>query len=183
MIHPAPTEFTPAQLEADPILRYFHYAHLPFPLQEISSAFCSLAAFMVEAIPRSAERSAGLRKLLEAKDCAVRANVGNACEETFFDRMVAERKQLNDRREKLVAFFSTGVYRALPEVEQQDLADQATVMLHYLNILDQRISRLAPKPDFVDPEIRTTARHLDEGEVRTIGDDKSEEPLPFNPSR
>lgn len=76
-IHPAPAEFTAGQLDADPILRYFHYAHLPTPLQEISSAFCSLAAFMVEALPRNAERSAGLRKLLEAKDCAVRANVGN----------------------------------------------------------------------------------------------------------
>lgn len=75
-IHPAPAEFTAGQLDADPILRYFHYAHLPTPLQEISSAFCSLAAFMVEALPRNAERSAGLRKLLEAKDCAVRANVG-----------------------------------------------------------------------------------------------------------
>lgn len=74
-IHPAPTEFTQVQLDADPILRYFYYAHLPFPLQEISSAFCSLAAFLVETLPRNAERSVALRKLLEAKDAGVRANV------------------------------------------------------------------------------------------------------------
>lgn len=174
-----PTEFTTDQIAADPILGYFGYAHLPFPLQEISSAFCSLAAFMVEAIPRSAERSAGLRKLLEAKDCAVRANVGNAREETFFDRLVAERKQLDDRYTKLSFFLCSPAYDNLPREDQNDLANQANAMLSYRNILDQRISRLTPKPDFVDPEIRTTARHLDEGEMRTIGDDKSEEPIPF----
>lgn len=179
MIHPAPTEFTTDQVAADPILGYFSYAHLPFPLQEISSAFCSLAAFMVEAIPRSAERSAGLRKLLEAKDCAVRANVGNAREETFFDRLVIERKQLNDRYEKLAAFILTPGYGALAELDRIDLANQANTMLSYRNILDQRIYRLTPKPAFVDPEIRTTARQFDEDGVRTLGDDKSEEPVPF----
>lgn len=174
-----PTEFTTDQIAADPILGYFGYAHLPFPLQEISSAFCSLAAFMVEAIPRSAERSAGLRKLLEAKDCAVRANVGNAREETFFDRLVAERKQLDDRYTKLSNFLCTAQYEEMPRVEQNDLANQANVMLSYRNILDARISRNAPKPAFVDPEIRTTARQFDEDGVRTLGDDKSEEPVPF----
>lgn len=87
-IHPAPTEFTQPQLDADPILRYFHYAHLPFPLQEISSAFCSLAAFLVEALPRNAERSVALRKLLEAKDAGVRANVPMAKPRTEFDKLV-----------------------------------------------------------------------------------------------
>lgn len=74
-IPPAPVEFTAAQLETDPILRYFHYAHLPTPLQEISSAFCTLASFIVIALPRNAERTVALRKLLEAKDAGVRSNV------------------------------------------------------------------------------------------------------------
>lgn len=33
-IHPAPAEFSEEQLAADPILRYFHYAHLPPQLQD-----------------------------------------------------------------------------------------------------------------------------------------------------
>lgn len=74
-IHPAPVEFTPAQLADDPILQYFHYSHLPPQLQEISQPFCALAGGMIATLPRNAERSAGLRKLLEAKDCFVRANV------------------------------------------------------------------------------------------------------------
>lgn len=81
-IHPAPQEFTGRQLEADPILRYFYYAHLPQPLQNVSSPFCRLAGFIVGNLPRNAERSVALRKLLEAKDAGVRANVG----ETFHER-------------------------------------------------------------------------------------------------
>lgn len=72
-IHPAPAEFSAEQLQTDPILRYFHYAHLPPDLRRMSEPFCNLARELVEFLPRSAERTAALRKLLEAKDCAVRA--------------------------------------------------------------------------------------------------------------
>lgn len=74
-IHPAPSEFSAEQLAADPILRYFHYAHLPPFLQASSKPFCDLARHLVETLPRNAERSVALRKLLEAKDAGVRANV------------------------------------------------------------------------------------------------------------
>ena len=74
-IHPAPIEFTQDEIASDPILQFFHYAHLPPRLQAVSMKFCETARFMIDALPRNAERSAGLRKLLEAKDCAVRANV------------------------------------------------------------------------------------------------------------
>lgn len=60
---------------AYPILRYFNYAHLPEHLQAISRPFHDLAVKMACELPRCAETSAGLRKLLEAKDCAVRAKV------------------------------------------------------------------------------------------------------------
>jgi hypothetical protein len=56
-----------------PILRYFEYAHLPPRLQEISRPFCELAQRMATELVAGPEVSAGLRKLLEAKDCAVRA--------------------------------------------------------------------------------------------------------------
>lgn len=71
--HPAPPIFTEAELAADDILRWFHYEHLPPKLQAVSEPFCDLAREMIDRLPRNAERSAGLRKLLEAKDCAVRA--------------------------------------------------------------------------------------------------------------
>jgi hypothetical protein len=74
-IHPAPVEATEEQLAVDPILRYFHYSHLPPVLQSASRPFCELALRIVATLPRNAERTVALRKLLEAKDAAVRANV------------------------------------------------------------------------------------------------------------
>ena len=73
--HPAPVSFTEAELLVDPILRYFHYLHLPPALQTISKPFCELAVAIISTVPHNAERSAALRKLLEAKDAAVRAGV------------------------------------------------------------------------------------------------------------
>ena len=74
-IHPVPAMFSAAQISTDPILHFFHYAHLPAGLQAASKPFCDLAAHIVETLPRNDERSVALRKLLEAKDAAVRANV------------------------------------------------------------------------------------------------------------
>jgi hypothetical protein len=59
-----------------PILKHFAWAHLPEPLQKISKPFCSLAVELVTMVPANAETSTALRKLLEAKDCAVRAAIG-----------------------------------------------------------------------------------------------------------
>ena len=60
------------------ILRHFRWEHLPPHLQVVSSPFGALAHRMVEELlPTSGDRAfetlAGLRRLLEAKDCAVRA--------------------------------------------------------------------------------------------------------------
>lgn len=59
-----------------PILKYFAYSHLPAKLQEISRPFGELAEHMERTLPDGPEKSAGLRKLLESKDCAVRAALG-----------------------------------------------------------------------------------------------------------
>lgn len=56
-----------------PIMEYFQYDHLPPHLQEVSKPICECAEEMDKSLPNGAEKSAGLRKLLEAKDCFVRA--------------------------------------------------------------------------------------------------------------
>jgi hypothetical protein len=56
--------------------KYFAYEHLPPHLQEISKPLGKLAKLMDESLPDGAEKSAGMRKLLEAKDCFVRAKLG-----------------------------------------------------------------------------------------------------------
>lgn len=55
------------------IARYFTYEHLPTHLQTISKPAADLAQAMIDAIPDGPELTTGLRKLLEAKDCFVRA--------------------------------------------------------------------------------------------------------------
>lgn len=59
-----------------PIMKYFAYQHLPAHLQEVSKPIGDLASLMDESLPDGAEKSAGLRKLLEAKDALVRAKLG-----------------------------------------------------------------------------------------------------------
>lgn len=59
----------------NPIMAFFSYSHLPAHLQSVSKPIGDLAAQMERDLPPSAETSAGLRKLLEAKDCFVRASL------------------------------------------------------------------------------------------------------------
>ncbi|MEU1805830.1 hypothetical protein [Streptomyces sp. NPDC019937] len=55
------------------IARYFDFEHLPAGLQTVSRLFHDLAQELLDLLPDGPELTAGLRKLLEAKDCAVRA--------------------------------------------------------------------------------------------------------------
>lgn len=56
------------------LLRYFESDHLPPHLQAVSGSCCALAHDIVGQLPQGGpELTAGLRKLLEAKDCFVRA--------------------------------------------------------------------------------------------------------------
>lgn len=76
------------QHQTEHILQFFAYEHLPPHLQAVSKPFCDLARQIVEPsevtgaappsqfpLPRNQERTVALRKLLEAKDAAVRALV------------------------------------------------------------------------------------------------------------
>jgi hypothetical protein len=57
------------------MLQFFEYKHLPEHLQEISKPFGEMAQHICDTLPSNPERTAGLRKLLEAKDCIVRAKL------------------------------------------------------------------------------------------------------------
>lgn len=71
------TDTAPSPRDAadEPMMQFFAYGHLPAHLQDVSKPFGDLARLMVDTLPRNPERSAGLRKLLEAKDCLVRAKL------------------------------------------------------------------------------------------------------------
>mgnify|MGYP001571260836 CR=1 FL=1 len=57
------------------LLQYFAYQHLPAQLQAVSKQFSELAYGIVDTLPQNLERTVALRKLLEAKDCAVRSAI------------------------------------------------------------------------------------------------------------
>lgn len=59
----------------DHILQFFAYEHLPAAMQLVSQPFCELAHRITATTPRNPERTVALRKLLEAKDAAVRASI------------------------------------------------------------------------------------------------------------
>lgn len=62
-------------MENEPLLQFFAYSHLPEHLQAHSKPFGDLAQQLIDTLPRNPERTTALRKLLEAKDCAVRARL------------------------------------------------------------------------------------------------------------
>jgi hypothetical protein len=55
------------------LLKFFAWEHLPEHLQLTSKLCGELAETLTEGLPDSPELTTGLRKLLEAKDCFVRA--------------------------------------------------------------------------------------------------------------
>lgn len=61
---------------ASAILKYFEFSHLPEHLQQVSKPIGEMAVVFDTTLPDGPEKSAGLRKLLEAKDCFVRAKLG-----------------------------------------------------------------------------------------------------------
>lgn len=56
-------------------MQFFAFAHLPPHLAAVSEPFAKLAEGIVADLPRNPERTVALRKLLEAKDAAVRAKL------------------------------------------------------------------------------------------------------------
>jgi len=60
------------------LMQFFDYRHLKTPQRAISMECGLLADKMVSELPDGPELTAGLRKLLEAKDCFVRASLDTA---------------------------------------------------------------------------------------------------------
>ena len=57
------------------IAQFFAFGHLSELLRPVSIEFARLAVLVLDLVPRNPERTVALRKLLEAKDAAVRARV------------------------------------------------------------------------------------------------------------
>lgn len=75
-LRPGPTNESPGP---ERMLKWFAYSHLPEKLQAASKPFGDLAEALVENTQPGPERTVALRKLLEAKDAAVRATLNPGC--------------------------------------------------------------------------------------------------------
>lgn len=62
-------------MSPDRVQKFFSYQHLPIALQEVSIGFNTLAYWMLDNLQDNEQRMHALQKLLEAKDCAVRAKL------------------------------------------------------------------------------------------------------------
>lgn len=78
MTKPDPTSSRDREtsLRLFPVLRWFDFDHLPYALRAVSEPFCELAwTVACNRFADQAETEVALRKLLEAKDAAVRAAI------------------------------------------------------------------------------------------------------------
>lgn len=83
-------------MSSTPIMRYFDHRHLAEgPMRDISKEFTEFAEKLDRYLPNGPEKSTALRKLLEAKDSAVRASLDLATENQ-------QRKRTEDTEEKPV---------------------------------------------------------------------------------
>lgn len=64
---------TSVESHTERILQFFTHSHLRTDMQNVSKPFGDLALNIVNTLPRNPERTVALRKLLEAKDAAVRS--------------------------------------------------------------------------------------------------------------
>lgn len=62
-------------MDEERMFKWFEYSHLPPDLRHISAKFYALAIDICDDIASGPERTVALRKLLEAKDAAVRAKL------------------------------------------------------------------------------------------------------------
>lgn len=61
--------------QPDRMMRWFEFSHLPQHLQAVSAQFHAIATSICKTVAPGPERTVALRKLLEAKDAAIRATV------------------------------------------------------------------------------------------------------------
>lgn len=130
---------------ASTTIKYFAFAHLPAHLQAVSKPIGELAQHLELNLPDGTEKSAGMRKLLEAKDCFVRAALEapkptDSALPPHQQRVVDEKRDLDDKGVKLEAFFNNPVFEKLDSDEQNRLREQHIVMQSYSAILAERIA-------------------------------------------
>jgi hypothetical protein len=129
---------------ASTTIKYFAHAHLPPKLQAVSKPVGLLAELLEKQLPDGPEKSAGMRKLLEAKDCFVRValDMPEPLASTLAQKNVLDQKMDCDQDiSRLDTFIrENAALPALPADEQARLRRQLDVMHELSTILGERIA-------------------------------------------
>jgi|WetSurMetagenome_2_1015567.scaffolds.fasta_scaffold1059188_1 hypothetical protein len=88
-------------------MKFFEYGHLPENLQEISKPIGVLAGQLDNQLSDCTEKDIGMRKLLEAKDCFVRAKLDENGTKTSTDNPESKKPTIDSRGFLLLDDFST----------------------------------------------------------------------------
>jgi len=125
--------------------KYFAFAHLPPHLQAVSAPIGHLATRMEVMLPDGPEKSAGMRKLLEAKDCFVRSALdmpkpGPTEFQPHQQRVIEERAEIAGRASALSTFLGSETFAGLSQAEKECLSRQSDIMVQYRIVLDERIA-------------------------------------------
>jgi hypothetical protein len=127
-------------------IKYFAFAHLPPKLQAVSKPLGELAEKLEDLLPDGPEKSAGMRKLLEAKDCFVRCALdmpepAASAIPPHQQRVIDEKAARDGEITRLNAFIGGNpVFTTLPTDEQARLRRQLDVMRELSVILGERIA-------------------------------------------
>ena len=131
---------------ASTTIKYFAHAHLPAKLQAVSKPVGLLAELLEKQLPDGPEKSAGMRKLLEAKDCFVRVALDMpeppASKLAPHQQRVLDEKMERDQEiTRLDTFIrENAAFPALPADAQARLRRQLDVMHELSTILGERIA-------------------------------------------
>ena len=130
-------------------IKYFAFAHLPPKLQAVSKPLGELAEKLETLLPDGPEKSAGMRKLLEAKDCFVRCAIDMpepvaGTVPPHQQRVIDEKAARDGEITRLNAFIGgNAMFATLPEAEQARLRRQLDVMRELSVILGERIANFS----------------------------------------
>lgn len=127
-------------------IKYFAYAHLPAKLQAVSKPLGDMARALEALLPDGPEKSTGMRKLLEAKDCFVRvaldmpdppASTLQPHQQRVLDEKIARDQDIA----RLDSFIrASEVFSTLPTDEQNRLRRQLEVLHELSALLGERIA-------------------------------------------
>lgn len=125
--------------------KYFAFAHLPPHLQLVSKPLGELAELLEQLLPNGPEKSAGMRKLLEAKDCFVRAALDLAPAELLAKAPITDTDRLDllfRGMTETIALDGTAISNAFDEVFGSD----GDLTMDQLKIVTDRIITLEREP-------------------------------------